>query len=166
VAYDWRPRNSDSADLLAYALRKLDAAIVEKFGAGEQVADHLCLVAHSLGGIALKLFLNGGGHFVERMRLAVTVGSPFYGYGGSLPWWFNGYSMLNALANPGALANLIASLPSPYMLPYLDFPTFRANESGFAADKDDPLLNYPLMAADGANPIDLCVPKTSSELMT
>jgi hypothetical protein len=65
---------------------------------------------------------------------------------------------LNALANAGVLANLIASLPGPYMLPYLDFPTFRANEPGFAADKDDPLLDYPLMAADGANPIDPYAP--------
>ena len=47
--------------------------------------DDFTLVGHSFGGLVVKLILNESSNkYVRKMRRAMTVGSPLYGYGGQV----------------------------------------------------------------------------------
>jgi pimeloyl-ACP methyl ester carboxylesterase len=52
---------------------------------------HLSLVGHSFGGMIVKLILNQQNNpYVQLVHSAVTVATPFYGYGGQLARYFIG----------------------------------------------------------------------------
>jgi hypothetical protein len=101
--------------------------------------------------------------YVQKMKGAITVASPFYGSGGQLPRYFKGFSVVNStVGNHGAtkITKAISTMPGGYELLFLDGARYDANKVEFANDSDFSLISYPSMdvneadRADPYNPID------------
>lgn len=166
--YDWRRSSRDAATLfLDGLLPRLDAAIGLAMNSGQPRGNlqNYAFVGHSLGGMVVKLALNRGNadFYVGRMKCAVTVGSPFYGYGGQLHRYLIGDKQLNWTLgdvdhNNRKMARIICSMPGGYEFVYMSRDTFLKYAGDFRT-KDDPkyrLLDYPCRATDGtpADPYD------------
>ncbi len=148
--FDWRRSSQDAADyFLGTFMPAVDAAIG---GAG---LSNYSLVGHSLGGMAIKLIINDAANkYVRNMKSAITVASPFYGYGGQIHRYQFGIKQLNwTLANPTGqnqeMGRIIGTMPGGYEFLYLDEQTFLQNKAAFAADVPFALLDYPSQAPNG-----------------
>jgi pimeloyl-ACP methyl ester carboxylesterase len=149
--FDWRRSAKFSADFFRTSvLPALDAAIPG--GGGLQ---NFTLVGHSLGGMVVKLIANETSDpCVHRMTHAITVGSPFYGYGAQIHRYLKGIPTLDwTLADPlhqdRTMIGIIASMPGGYEFLYLDETSFNLYKPDFA--KDAPgfvLASYPCMDKD------------------
>ena len=72
---------------------------------------HLSLVGHSFGGMIVKLILNRQNNpYVQLVQSAVTVASPFYGYGGQLARYFIGDPDLYLFYSKRNLVRIVSSL--------------------------------------------------------
>ena len=61
------------------------------------------------------------------MTRAITVATPFYGYGGQIHRWFEGRRYLNHLGeNKIDIIKTLGSLPSSYTLNWLEENTFNS----------------------------------------
>ncbi len=114
--------------------------------------DNFWIVGHSFGGIIAKHILNRADHpYVRRLKGAITVGTPFYGYGGQAHRFFVGDPDLNIVEGfDGAeiVTRIGSTLPASYELLFLDGPTYDANAASFAGDPHGfALTNYPSMDA-------------------
>src|SRR5215470_839830 len=110
------------------------------------------LLGHSFGGMVVKLILNEESNtYVQRMARAITVASPFYGYGGNVPRYFKGDPDLNWTLGSGGTAKVtevVSTLASAYQLQFLDEATYNANQAALANDPDGyNLMSYPSMDA-------------------
>lgn len=123
--------------------------------------DDVTLLAHSFGGMVLKLILNHGGAVVDQIERAITVGTPFYGHAGHLHRYFKGEPDLDSISSDydkRNLTQLISSMRGPYTLLYLDGATYQRDKAALAQDAAFPMLRYPLKdeatgaAADPYNP--------------
>jgi pimeloyl-ACP methyl ester carboxylesterase len=122
----------------------------------------LSLVGHSFGGMLIKLILNNTNNaIVQRLKSAVTVASPFYGYGGQLPHYFVGDPYLNPLYGSRTVTRIVSSLAAGYTLQFLDWDTFQRDGGMLAQDPDYPLLNYPILDATNGTPADPYNPQTN-----
>ena len=77
---------------------------------------------------------------------AITVATPFYGYGGQLHRWFEGErSSSTGLANRFRqdIIRAICSFPGCYGWMFLPHSVFLAEQAALAADPDYPLAAYP-----------------------
>jgi len=113
------------------------------------------LVGHSFGGMVVKLILNQStSPYVQLMTSAVTVATPFYGYGGQTPRFFVGDPALN-FKGKRTITRIVSSLAAGYTLLFLDEDTYK---------RDGPALNqgpYPLPSypsKDEANPAEIADP--------
>ena len=123
---------------------------------------HLSLVGHSFGGMLVKLILNTTNNpYVQLLKSAVTVASPFYGYGGQLPRYFIGDPDLNWKYGTRDVTRIISSLAGGYMLLFLDQATFQRDGAELMQDPDYPLLNYPIVDATNGAPVDPYNPQTN-----
>lgn len=114
-------------------------------------------MGHSFGGMLVKLMLHRQDPVLANMTKAVTVASPFYGYDGQILRWFRGQSLLNHIGPYDVtlrMIKVITSLPGCYVLPYLDYDTFLANEVALKADPNYPLNDYPSKDANTGQPVD------------
>ena len=114
--------------------------------------DDFTLVGHSFGGMVIKLILNEESNaYVQRLARAITVASPFYGYGGNVPRYFKGDPDLNWTLGSGGAAKVtevVSTLASTYELQFLDEATYNANQTALANDPEGyNLLSYPSMDA-------------------
>ena len=153
VGWDWRRPGKEAADFfLDKLLPAFERGVVDCHPAP---LDNFWLVGHSFGGIVAKHILNRADHpYVQRLKGAITVGTPFYGYGGQLHRFFVGDPDLNlveGLDGAAIVTEIGSTLPASYELMFLDGPTYDANASAFAEDPQGyALTDYPCMDADVA----------------
>lgn len=116
-AYDWRKAPNDEADE-ASVVNKLRERIMLITDNGQRQVD---LVAHSLGGLVLKAYLNKYGT-QSLVRKAITVGTPHVGLAKAFRsvqfgWW--GFSWLKDLV---INENEIAKISQNWRVPYAGVP--------------------------------------------
>jgi len=127
---------------------------------------HLTLVAHSFGGMLLKLILNRGpsNKYVGLLNSAGTVASPFYGYGGQLPRYFIGDPDLNRIYGNQTVTRIVSSLAAGYSLLFLDSGTYARDGQKLQQDPRYPLPNYPILDATTGVAVDPYIfPQTNGQ---
>jgi pimeloyl-ACP methyl ester carboxylesterase len=134
--WDWRRRLEDTVD---FFLNQFLASFQQACPGALQ---DFVLMGHSFGGMVVSLILQENNSVLANMTRAVTVASPFYGYDGQIHRWFEGEQYLNHLGKQQVI-EAIASFPGCYVLPYLDGPTFQANQVALGGDPDCKLNAYP-----------------------
>ncbi len=150
VGWDWRRPGSAAAD---FFLTKLLPAFEQGVAqCHPSPLDNFWIVGHSFGGIIAKHILNRPDNpYVQRLKGAITVGTPFYGYGGQAHRFFVGDPDLNiveGLDGAEAVTRIGSTLPASYELLFLDGPTYDANARAFAEDPQGyALTQYPSMDA-------------------
>jgi pimeloyl-ACP methyl ester carboxylesterase len=147
--WDWRRSVQDAADFfLKIFLPMFDA----RFGARTpHPLDHFSLVGHSAGGMVIKAILDAtADQYVQRVQRAITVATPFYGYGAQIHQYLKGSSLVPLL--PSVTAKIVSSMPGGYEYLYLDHQTYRTNKDALANDQDGyDLAAYPSMDRDDPN---------------
>jgi hypothetical protein len=102
------------------------------------------IVGHSFGGMVVKWILNKHQHpFCQSLRLAVTIGTPFYGNPGQTERLFVSEPALGPLYDKDHVTKVIATMPGGFSLFFLDSDTYDANRHALATDPDFPLDRYP-----------------------
>ena len=159
--WDWRRDVNDTVDFfLNKFLPKFKSRVA---GCVPNPLNDFTLLSHSFGGLVVKLILNQASNFyVQKMKRAITVAAPFYGYGGQVHRYFKGDPDLNADPFYGAttVTEVVSTCPGPYELMFLDGATYDANKAAFQNDPDGyNLTAYPSLdaasgqRADPYNPI-------------
>jgi Lecithin:cholesterol acyltransferase len=149
--FDWRRPNRETA---SFFLQTFLPNFETQFG-GKNPLDNFSLIGHSSGGMVVKSILdNGTNAYVQSIQKAITVGTPFYGYGGQIHRFLVGDYELNwtlyldlIFDVKKRMAELIATMPGGYEFLYLDADTFQANMAAFQSDPKYPLLSYPSIDA-------------------
>jgi pimeloyl-ACP methyl ester carboxylesterase len=162
--WDWRRESQATADFfLKQFLPKFKSRVKE---CPTPPLKNFWIIGHSFGGMVIKHIMNDyRDGYVQEMKGAITVASPFYGSGGQLPRYFKGFSYVNGtVGSHGArkITKAISTMPGGYELLFLDGATYDANRAKFANDPDPhlSLTSYPSMdvneteRADPYNPID------------
>jgi hypothetical protein len=157
--WDWRRTSAAAAN---FFLNKFLPEFVA--GAGTAPLNNFWLIGHSFGGMVVKQIMNQfGDQNVQKMKGAITVATPFYGYGGQLHRFFKGDPNLNfseGREGPKIVTEIISTLAAGYELLFLDSPTYDANQAAFANDPEGyDLASYPIndpntgQRADPYNPV-------------
>jgi hypothetical protein len=150
VDYDWRRRLEDTVTFFLHTFLPFFKTRVLDAGLPDPLAK-FSLIGHSMGGMIVNLILRGNDPIVAGLARAITVATPFYGYPGQLHCYFEGHWLANGDNNiyKQEIMKVVASLPAPYTLQYLDEATYRerATQSALAHDPEFPLLSYPSMDA-------------------
>jgi pimeloyl-ACP methyl ester carboxylesterase len=152
--WDWRRSSAAAAD---FFLNKFLPEFVA--GAGTAPLNNFWLIGHSFGGMVVKQIVNQfGNQYVQKMKGAITVATPFYGYGGQLHRFFKGDPDLNfseGSQGPTVVTEIISSLAAGYELLFLDWPTYNANQYAFAHDPEGyNLTSYPIVDRNSGQPAD------------
>ena len=155
--WDWRRSSAASANFFLNEF-------LPEFVAGVQNChpnplSNCWLIGHSFGGMVVKQILNQFNNpFVQQIKGAITVATPFYGYGGQLHRFFKGDPDLNPFEGregPTVVTEIISSLAAGYELLFLDWPTYNANQYAFAHDPEGyNLASYPIVDKDTGKPAD------------
>lgn len=107
-----------------------------------------CFVGHSMGGMLVKLIMNRSNNaYVQLVKQAITVATPFYGYGGQLSRYFAGDPDLNGMYGARQITRIISSFPGTYALLFLDADTYNRDRVALEGDPDYPLRHYPIKDA-------------------
>jgi len=151
--WDWRRGTYENAEFFLESFLPMFDSLVQ--GCSPYPLDNFWLIGHSFGGMVIKQILNEYNNaYVKKMQRAITVATPFYGYGGQLHRLFKGDSQLNwteGLDGATKITEIVSTLPSGYELLFLDGGSYDANQAAFAADPDGyDLACYPSMDADPA----------------
>jgi hypothetical protein len=163
--WDWRRPMPDSANFfLEVFMPKFEEAFR---GCRPHPLDNLTLIGHSAGGMLLKIIANNYTNaYVAKMRKAITVATPFYGYGALIHKLLVGDPDINRTVSPpnptSKVIRWLSGMPASYEYHYLDHGTYLANRTAFTRDPDGfNLLAYPSMdrtvsaeVADPYNPTD------------
>jgi hypothetical protein len=147
--WDWRRSVQDAADFfLNIFLPKFDGYFS---GKSPHPLDHFTFLGHSAGGMVVKAILNStANQYVQRVKNAITVATPFYGYGDQIRRFLKGDETLftYALLARSVTARIVSSLAGGYEYPFLDYPTYLANKAAFEHDPEGYDLNaYPSLDA-------------------
>ena len=148
--WDWR---RPLGDTVTFFLDKFLPHLNSRLGSAGPLKNYT-LVGHSFGGMIVNLILKSGKR-LDGMNRAITVATPFYGYGGQIHRWFEGESLLNHLGeNKIDIIKTLSSLPSSYTLNWLGEDTFNAIRERLGAG-DFAIQDYPSKdRADPYNPPD------------
>ena len=102
------------------------------------------IIGHSFGGMLAKWILNNHDHpFCAGLRLAITVGTPFYGTTGQTERLFTSEPALGPFYDLDEITKTIATLPGGYSLFFLDSQTYDTYRQMLAADPEFALDRYP-----------------------
>jgi pimeloyl-ACP methyl ester carboxylesterase len=164
VGWDWRRKSGHAAHFFLNKFVPLVDAVVAAGGYANNPLDNFWLVGHSFGGMVVKRILNETNNsYVQRMKGAITVATPFYGSGGQVHRFFVGEADVNATLypdGPATCTRIVSTLPANYEILFLDQNTFTANEAAFLHDPAGyNLEQYPSLdaasgvAADPYHPI-------------
>lgn len=147
--WDWRRRQEDAARFFVERFWPLFKTRVHAAGIA-QTARNFSLLGHSFGGMVVNLILRGDDPAVgRRLRRAITVATPFYGYASQAHRWFEGESYLNGDGHEGTvkMIKVIASMPGLYVLHYLDLDRTFRRDGPVLAKGTFPLGDYPSLDA-------------------
>jgi hypothetical protein len=110
--------------------------------------------------MTVKLIMQDASPRAAKIKRGISVGTPFYGYGGQTLRYFEGESEL-LLQSKKDIAKVISTLQGGYFLQFLDSDTFDQVGAALQADLNYPLNGYPSMdlltpgeRADPFNPVD------------
>jgi len=148
--WDWRRGAQQTAD---FFLDGFLPRFEERLGKADPLR-HFTLVGHSAGGMVVKLILNQPDNpYVRRMKKAITVATPFYGWGAQVQFYLMGHHTLNAtLGGPDGVTSMIriiSSMPGGYEFVYLDKTTYDRHADEFRHDHENYHLDgYPSMDRD------------------
>jgi pimeloyl-ACP methyl ester carboxylesterase len=162
--WDWRRGVQDCSDFfLETFMPKFEAVFANT---NPHPLDDFTLVGHSAGGMAVKVIANQArNRYVQRMKRAITVATPFYGYGPQTHCFLKGDKDLNRTlsgSHPAkSMIRIISSMPGMYEFLYLDHDTYQSNKAAFANDPEGYNLSvYPSLdkrdhteVADPYNPL-------------
>lgn len=110
---------------------------------GNDPLQDLVLVGHSAGGMIVNLVMQDTTNpLIDKVKQAITVAAPFYGYGGELHRYFEGCGYFNSLGVDKVI-KMIASCPGPYAYQYMDVNTYTTNAMAFQSDIPYVLMDYP-----------------------
>ena len=144
--WDWRRSVGDVSDVFITQFLPFFRDLVK---AGCNNADPLqrfSLIGHSAGGMVVNWVLRSGDSAVAAgLDKAITVATPFYGYGGQLHRWFEGEQYLNGPGNVfrQGIIRALSSFPGCYAWMFLPEATYLANQGAFNGDPNYPLATYP-----------------------
>ena len=146
--YDWRRPIEECAGFLEDFLVQMRKSVFNKHQ--EDPLPGTTLLCHSQGGLVAKLFLhrifNAPGWFEK----VITVGTPFYGTWSHQQRYFVGQPPLNILHGAKQIASIVATLPGPYTLMFIDRQTFTRDHERLGLGADD----YPIVDPDSGDPAD------------
>jgi len=155
--WDWRRDLTLTVNFFLDTFLPLFRQRVKKACGADPLQD-FSLVGHSMGGMFVKLILNNKSNpDVQLMSQAVTVATPFYGYGGELPRYFVGDPDLNSLYGARVVTRVISSFAAEYALLFLDEATYNRDRAALGTGPY-PLSSYPILdkttgaVADPYNP--------------
>jgi hypothetical protein len=158
--YDWRRRPECSVRFFLDEFLPALAQKIQDAGLPVDLFTDLTLIGHSLGGMTVKLIMQDDSPLAAKIKRGITVGTPFYGYGGQTLRYFEGESEF-LLQKKSEIAKVISSLQGGYFLQFLDSDTFDLVGAALHADPNYPLNGYPSMdlltpgeRADPFNPVD------------
>jgi hypothetical protein len=159
--YDWRRSVADVGDLFVSEFLPHFQSLVRAGCLGADPLARFSVVGHSLGGMLTNWALRSGNPVMAGLDKAITVGTPFYGYGRQLHRWFEGEPLLNGWANlfRNGIIDMICSLPGCYALMFLPYTKYLVIQGALAADLSYPLSKYPCVdlatgvPADPYNPL-------------
>jgi len=157
LGWDWRRRLAPTVDFLTNQFlptlyQRVDAAY------SQDPLDGFTLIGHSEGGFVVKLFLGGGSSYVQQMAHAITIATPFYGYGGQLQRYFSGDDYFNPIYGKMATAQLVATMRGGYVLLFTDIPTFQRDMAKLNADLQYPPPDWPCKDLTTGAPVDPYAP--------
>ncbi len=150
--WDWRLSTQATADFFLNRFLPAFEDLTACAGCSPHPLENFWLIGHSFGGIVVKKILNEStNQYVQKMKCAITVGTPFYGYGGHVHRLFKGDSQINWTLNPNGAqraAGIVSTLPAGYELLFLPEATYKNNQNAFEHDPDGyNLSSYPSMDA-------------------
>lgn len=162
VGCDWRRRLADSQ---AFFLNSLLPEFRIKFpiqANGLDPLGRIYLVGHSAGGMVVNSILRSGNSPFATFEKFITVGTPFYGYGGQLHRWTEGESLLNGPADifRPKIVRVLTSFPGCYEWHYADEATFAADWASLTGDPRFPINSYPSLDESSSQPADPYHPVT------
>jgi hypothetical protein len=161
--WDWRRQSGNAADFFLNKFLPAVEAAVAAGGYANSPLANFWLIGHSFGGMVVKRILNETANsYVQSMKGAITVATPFYGSGGQVHRFFVGESDLNVTLFPNGAATctkIVSTLPANYEILFLDQDTFNANQAAFLLDPAGyKLSKYPSTDAATGVPADPYVP--------
>jgi len=160
--WDWRRDLKLTVDFFLNTFLPLFRSRVQAECSPDPLQD-FSLIGHSMGGMIVKLISNRSiNPYVQLMKRAITVATPFYGYGGQLPRYFVGDPDLNHFYPKRVVTRVISSLAGEYMLLFLDEDTYNRDGAALMADPNYPLLQYPILDAATGAVADPYNPKTKA----
>jgi hypothetical protein len=139
--FDWRRTIQEAAVNLQSFLMNLQIAVQDRFG--EDPLPKTSLICHSQGGLVAKIFLhlpNSLGGVLERV---ITIATPFYGTATHAQRYFEGDPTLDILYGAPKVAQIVGTLPGPYVLMPMDLATWQKHGAFFG------LARYPVLAENG-----------------
>lgn len=151
--WDWRRRLEETVTFFVSKFLPFFQARVGDARLPDPLAT-FSLIGHSFGGMIANLVLRRNDSILAPLARVITVATPFYGYTGQVHRWFEGEPLLNGLLGSNTfkqeMMDMIASLPAPYTLHFLDEATYGdsatfATLTGLAPEF--PLPAYPSMDA-------------------
>ena len=144
--YDWRRPLDEGAAYLEDFLIQLRDAIRDRHG--EDPLPQSTLLAHSQGGLVLKIFLHRIVGTQAWFDKAITVGTPFYGTSTHQERYFVGDPLLNRLYDPSDVVRVVSSVPGPYSLMFLPKTIFDRDGAAMG------LTTYPITDPGSDQPMD------------
>jgi pimeloyl-ACP methyl ester carboxylesterase len=147
--FDWRRPLPESADFLHLFLKRLKQRVQVLWQ--EDPLPNTTILCHSMGGLVAKVFLHrvfqpktAAADVRKWMCRLVTVATPFYGTATHMTRYYKGQQPLNTIYKANILARLTATFPGPYILMFLDAPTYHRYAAEFEISR------YPVR--DAAHP--------------
>ena len=146
--WDWRRSSAEAADFFLNDFLPTFEIVCTEANLNPHPLDNFTLVGHSAGGMVVKMILNSSTNtYVQRLKKAITVATPFYGYGGQVHRYFKGDPDLDLTipANGASTyTRVISSMPGGYEYLFLDYQTYLNNAEAFKHDPAGYTLNdYP-----------------------
>ena len=137
--WDWRLTTESSADF--FLKRFLPLFEQRTKACHPNPLDNFWLIGHSFGGLVIKRILNQHANpYVRRLKGAIAVATPFYGYGGQVHRFFVGdpdeLNLTEGVRGARVVTSVISSLPAGYELLFLDSAAYNANQAGLAKDRE------------------------------
>jgi hypothetical protein len=162
VGCDWRRRLADSREFFLNSFLPHFRARIPNPTNNPNPLGRIYLVGHSAGGMVVNAILRSGHPSVATFERFITVGTPFYGYGGQLHRWTEGESLLNGPADifRPKIVRVLTSFPGCYEWHYADEATFNADWAFLTNDGRFSINTYPSLDDSSSQPADPYHPVT------
>ena len=144
--YDWRRPIEECAGFLEEFLDQMRKSVFNKHH--ENPLPLTTLLCHSQGGLVAKLFLHRIVSATDWFDKVITVGTPFYGTWSHQKRYFVGQRPLNILYGAQRLSRVVATLPGPYILMFIDGHTYDQDHDRIGLDA------YPVTDPETGTPVD------------